>query len=158
MGDWIDSLKLQQEQAALIQARTEDLRLHNARIIHGKAQGFFALILERIKLDCEKMQATFPNDNRYHPFINEERPTGFTLNGGKLPRRILGLDLNVNAHQIDMCLRIKHSREEMPFPQALSPIHITVGSEEELQFSFQDKVHDTPESLSQHLVSYVCGI
>jgi hypothetical protein len=104
------------------------------------------------------MHREFPNDNRYHPFINEERPDGFSINSGKMPRRILGLDLNLNAHRIDVCQRLKHSREDQPFPQAAPPIDITVGTEEELRLNFQGKSHDTPESLVQHLISYVCGI
>jgi hypothetical protein len=158
MGDWIDSLKLQHEKEALDLARLLDVRLHDATITHSKAQAFLALTLKRTKIYCEKLRLKFPLENRYHPFIDEERLGGFTLNGGAMPRLMLGLDLNLNAQRIDVSQRIKRQVEDTPFPEVRPPIDITVGLKEELNLHFLGKSHDTPESLAQALISYVCGI
>lgn len=158
MGDWIDDLEARATKEAAERTRQEEIRLHNARLIRAKAPGFFNLLLQRIKSDCERLREKFPNDSRYHPFVNEERPSGFSLNGSKMPRRILGFDLNVDAHRIDVCERVKHSREDQPFPRALAPIDITVGNEDELKLTFRGNTHDTPESLAHQLISYACEL
>jgi hypothetical protein len=156
MASWIETLKSEKDKEAEAQARLEDIRLHKARIIHGKAWGWFALLLERVMADCQEMLSTFPNETRYHPFVNTKTHGGFSLHGGGMPRTILRLDLQVNAQQINMCESLKQDFALDPFPQASAPIGITVGLQEELIFTFRGTPHDTPEGLSQQLIRYVC--
>jgi hypothetical protein len=158
MASWIDTLKREKDKEAEAQARADDLRLLKAKIIQAKARDWFALLLASILADCEEMLAKFPNEGRYNPFVDSQTHGGFSLNGGGMPRRILRLDLQVNAQQISVCENMKQEFTQKPFPQESTPIRITVGTQEELRFHFRAVTHDTPESLAQHLVSYVCGI
>jgi hypothetical protein len=158
MGSWIDSLKEGKDKEAEAQTRLDDIRLHKARIIQAKSRDWFTLLQERVLADCAEMRAKFPNDAKLQPFVNTQTPGGFSLNGGGMPRAILRLDLQVNAQQIGVCESLREDFVLSPPIQQGAPIPITVGPQEELVFTFMGTGHDAPDSLSQHLISYVCGL
>jgi hypothetical protein len=155
MSQFIENLKRATQAQTETLQRQAALRLHNADVLRAKAPIFWDATKTILRTECGEMQRNFPNDPRYNPFVNEQM--GFTLNGKKMPRKILMVDLNLDGQCLTVSEATKYSLIEQPIFDYIAPISIAVGSEEELVFTFRGRPLDTPESLAEAMISYVCG-
>jgi hypothetical protein len=156
MPDWIDRLAAGERAQAETARKTQELRLHNAKIIAVKAPQFWNAVIDAINRDAAKLRAAFPNDNSKHCSII---PIGnaVKVQGAKLPWRILELELKVDGQCVEVFESQKLSRQDTT-PAKGGQIEIKVGNDEELQFIFKHQTHTEPDSLAQHVVTYVCGM
>ncbi len=157
MDELIESLKRSDaiaDEKIEIQNR---ITLHNAEIIQAKAPDFWSLVAGHVRTLCQEMMEAFPQNAKRHLFL-ETIPSGFMLNGGGIPRRILAAQLDLSGQRVRLSERIKHSLEEQAMPTPKASINISVGLDNELRFNFTGTSYDDPQSLARAFVSYVCGI
>jgi hypothetical protein len=64
MSDWIDQLKKKDEESASAKALAEQARLRKEDLIKAKAPAFWSTIMDQVQADSEKMNATFPDDDK----------------------------------------------------------------------------------------------
>jgi len=79
------------------------------------------------------------------------------VNEGPLPRLELLVKFNLDGHCVDLIEAAKDDRFQPANIKRRGQIEITVN-DQELVFRYMGKLHTTPESLSQPLISYVCKI
>ncbi len=156
MTDWIDRLAESAQKQAAGRRTQEELRLHKIKIINAKAPEFWDTVLEKLRTDSAKLRDSFPNDrSRQCDLI--KAGIDWQIQGCKLPFHILNMHLNVDGHCIDIDESVRESRDRV-VKSAHDQISIAVNSDEELEFRYRGRVHTTPDSLAQHLISYVCDI
>lgn len=156
MTDWIDKLAAS-EQAKAEQNRTQDeLRLHRAKIIEAKAPEFWDAVLEKLRSDCAKLRDTFPDDRSRHCNLIKSG-IDWELQGSKLPLGILNMRFNPKGHSVDIFESIKEARDKTA-ASVRDQIKISVNKDDELEFHYRSKTHIAPDSLAQHLISFVCNI
>lgn len=85
-ADYIDEFKQRREDEEVKRRREEEIRLHNVQVIQAKAPLFWQAAVEKIRADCEKMKATFPNDIHFE-YQLEVKDNGFTLQHRGSPPR-----------------------------------------------------------------------
>ncbi|MGB9336509.1 MAG: hypothetical protein WCB14_15990 [Candidatus Acidiferrales bacterium] len=154
--DWIDELVATDERKASAEQRKEELRLHKAKLIRGIAPQFWSEAIERVRADCDKLKAKFPDDRSRHCNFTP-MPEGFRLQGSKLPIRICELSLNLDGQCIYWVTYSKESREHSSLPHRES-IRLDVNHDDELELNSGGREFHSAESLSKYLISYVCGL
>lgn len=155
MPDWIDKLAEKDRAQAERRQTQEELRLHNAKVIRAKASEWWDAVIERLQADCSKLRETFPQDqHRQCNLINNGMD--WELSGCKLPWKILNLRLNVDGQSVDIVESIREARDRTA-PVGRDAIKIGVRSDEWMEFTFKGRAYQTPESLAQALILYVCG-
>src|SRR5208283_4676061 len=129
----------------------------NARIIRAKAPAFWEQTMQVIRAECDEMQRAFPNDRLRNPFVNSYAGF-FTLNSKAIPRRILAAQLNAEGQTVQTHEGTKYSLEDQPMLNPTGPISISVGSDEEVIFTFRGGQYDAPENLAHAIITYICGL
>ena len=156
MTDWIDELATR-DKAKAEQNRTQDeLRLHRAKIIEAKAPEFWDALIEKLSSDCPRLRKMFPDDRNRHCNLVKSG-IDWTLQGSKLPWRILILHFNPKGQSVDISEGVQETRDRTTRSEP-DQVKISANRDDELEFVYRNKTHTTPASLAQHLISYVCDI
>lgn len=155
MNDWIDNEK------AAADAQAEDrkvdglLRLHKAKLISAKAPWFWNACLECLHSDSEKLRATFPNEMSKQ-FALMSDGIVCTIQGCKVPWKILQMQLNVVGQSVDISEGRKESRNKT-IPVGSDQIAIKINTEDEIEFYFRGVRYLAPNDLAAGLAKYVRG-
>jgi hypothetical protein len=72
---------------------------HDADVIRAKAPGLWNAAVQKLKADCERCAATFPNDGQRNPVLIK-KPNGFALQNSDFPRRIYSAELRVEGYLV----------------------------------------------------------
>ena len=158
MPDWIDDLKKQEVLMQEAQDKQEQMRLHTAKVIAAKLPGFWDATINSIRQDCQRLRDTFPNTRQRHCHVDTISDTVAIVNEGPLPRLEMRLRLNLDGQCIDVFDAVKSDMFRQPDECGPRRIDVTLDQHEQLQFRYGGKNHNTPESLAQAFVSYVCKI
>jgi len=78
----------------------------------------------------------------------------WTLQGCKIPRKILQMRLNVAGQSVDICEGRKESRDRTA-SLGSDQIAIKINTEDEIEFYFRGMRYLTPEDLAEGLAKYV---
>jgi len=152
MSDWIDKLAEKDKAQAERRRTQEELRLHRAKVISAKAPAWWSAVIEQLQSDCSKLRNTFP-DNKGNAIKNG---LDWDIQGCKPPWIILSMRLNADGQSVDIVESIKDDRDKSVVPDTRDEIKIGVASDESLEFTHKGHTYNTPKSLAQALVMYVC--
>src|ERR1700733_5101632 len=131
MGDWIDAEKAADKEVAAARAVQAQLRLHDAGIIRASLPAFFASFAAVAKEQAGKLQREYPHDLSKQCGASGDGNPAVTLQGCKLPIRVLNLRLNLAGQCIEIDESTRVSRDRI-VPVGFDKIQIKVNDEEEL--------------------------
>jgi hypothetical protein len=153
VNDWIDHEKAAEDARSSERRIKGELRLHNAGIIHAKATGFWSACLECLRAICEKLRVVYPNELRKQCSLMNDGVV-WTLQGCKVPWKILQMQLNVIGQSVDLFEARQESRDRTA-PVGPDQISIKVNEDDEIEFYFRGARYITPDSLAEGLAKYV---
>jgi hypothetical protein len=158
MSDYIDDFKKKQDAKGIREHRREEIRLHDMEVIKAQASLFWQSAVQQIRVDCEKVKATFPNETRYE-YQLEVEGNGFTLRHGGFPTTIIRAEMQLAGSVIQVW---KGSQNGPLAPEPLGnreEIRIKVDKDENLQFiTSQQKDISSVSEFARHFVSETWGI
>jgi hypothetical protein len=117
---------------------------------------FFASFAVIAKEQAGKLQREYPHDLSKQCGASGDGNTTVTLQGCKLPIRVLNLRLNVAGQCIEIDESTRVSRDRI-VPGGFDKVQIKVNDEEELEAYFRGVRCLAPEDLAQRLIRYVRG-
>jgi hypothetical protein len=155
MSDWIDHEKAAEIAQSENRKIKDQLRLHNAQLIQARTPGFFGSVIECVRTASSKLRSTFPDDLSKQCSLSN---TGnvWTVQGCKVPWKILQLQLNLAGQCVDIAEGSKESRDRT-VAVGSDQISIRVNDEDDVEFYFHGIRHLTPEHLAESLIKYVRG-
>ena len=127
MSDWIDELRKTKDGNASARALAERVRFSDEALIKAKSPAFWSTIMERVKADSEKMNATFPDDDKMKSQFIQDGETTFTLENCVRPGRLFHAKFNETNLFVEIQRRGRESMEHSP--QILrEEMNFTLGS------------------------------
>jgi len=156
MSDYIQDEKSRLEQEAGREELKEQIRLHKAAVIRAKVPDFWNVVIQKLKADCERCAATFPNNGQRNPILTEKE-NGFQLRNTGFPARVFDAVLRVEGLFVKV-LRRGQSDQYSPIQDAgQEDIRIEVDSSEDIRLvTSQWELFQTPEDVAQYFISAVC--
>ena len=153
MDNWIDKLEEKREWRRAAEERSIEPRERMA----DNAPEFWRSLLTCIKADCDEVIARFPDEPDYHCTLFRTA-TGFGLSVAGQPRPVIEayLYLGDQCAQIRETVKLGSGANAVKTSHALVDIEAATGAV--VQVRYKGKVHNSPQSLAEDLVSFACGV
>jgi hypothetical protein len=158
MGGYIDECRSERDADAVNEPRREEIRIHDMGVIKAKFPVFWQTAMEEIRVECEKLKATFSGETKFDYQLQAEG-NSFELRSGGFPSAIIGAVMDMEGSIIHVW---KGSQSSTLGPKPLGlpeEIRIMVFRNEDLRFMTNvNKEISSVVELAQHFVSEVFGI
>jgi hypothetical protein len=152
---WIDDDKSAEDERDNRRKINDELRLHKARLLAAKAPKFLSVLFECLRTDCADLFSKFSGNLEKQCSYCTDTYT-HSIQGCKLPWKVLKMQPNIQGHCIDLAEGRRESRDR-EVPVGPDQIRITVNQEDELELYFRGVRYLTPDALSEALIRYVRG-
>jgi hypothetical protein len=158
MGGYIDECRSNQDAETVNERRREEIRLHDVSVIKAKAPVFWQIAMEEIRVECEKLKATFSGETKFDCQLQAEG-NSFELWSGGFPSAIICAVMDMEGSIIHVW---KGSQSSTLGPKPLGlpeEIRIMVVKNKDLRFMTNaNKDISSVVEFAQYFVSEVFGI
>jgi hypothetical protein len=155
MNDWIDNEKATEDAQAEEWNLKSQLRLHTAKLISTKSPESWEAVIECLRADSNKLRTVYPSDLSKQCSLSTDGLV-HTLQGCKIPWRILQMRLNIASQTVDVDESRKESRDRTVLI-GRDQISLRINAENGLEYQFRGVRYLMPDQLAQDLIKYVRG-